>query len=80
MKENERLVGKIKTHPQFGKVSVDRVHGKTRTKVEVTVLNRGKGYDEIKDKYVGVKSKGGWSRSENREYGSTQIVHINELE
>lgn len=79
MKENEKFIGKIKRHPTFGKVSVDRVHGKTRTKVEITCLERGEGWNEIKEKYVGVKTKSGWRRGQNREYGTKHIVHINEL-
>jgi len=79
MKENEKLVGKIKKHQVLGKVCVDRVHAQTRTKVEVTVLDRGKGYNEIKETYTGVKVKKGWYRGENREYGTKHVVHINEL-
>lgn len=79
MKENEKLVGKIKRHSDLGKVCVDRVHGTTRTKVEVTCLDRGEGWNEIKQTYVGVKFKGGWKRGQNHEYGSKHVVHINEL-
>lgn len=79
MKENEKYVGKVKKHHSLGTVCVDKVHGNTRTKVEVTVLERGEGYDEIKDTYTGVKVKRGWYRGENREYGTRHVVHISEL-
>ena len=79
MKANEKLVGKIKRHSTLGKVSVDRVHGVGRTKVEVTVLERGKGWCDKTETYVGVKSKRGWMRGQNRDFGSKHIVHINDL-
>lgn len=79
MKENEKFVGKTKIHPQLGRVIVDKPHGKTRTMVEVTVIDRGKGYDEIQDKYVGVRTKGGWYRGENKQYGHKDVVHIKNL-
>lgn len=79
MKENEKFVGKIKSHPVLGKVSVNRVHAETRTKVEVTCLDRGKGWCEITEKYKGVKCKSGWFRGENKGFGTKHVVHINEL-
>lgn len=80
MKENEKFIGKIKRHPDLGKVSVDRVHGKTRTKVEVTCLDRGEGWCDITETYKGVKFKGGWKRGQNHEFGTEHVVHINGLE
>lgn len=79
MKANEKLVGKIKKHPDLGKVSVDRVHGVSRTKVEVTVIDRGAGWCPITETYKGVRFKGGWKRGQNHEFGSKHIVHINEF-
>lgn len=79
MKANEKLVGKIMFHPDNGKVSVDRVHGKSRTKVEVTNLDRGAGWCDITNKYKGVKTKGGWQRGQRHDFGETDVVHINEL-
>lgn len=79
MKENQKLVGKVMTHPVYGQARVDSAHGNTRTKVDITCIDRGAGWCPIKEKYVGVKHKGGWSRRENYAFGEKDVVHIKQL-
>ncbi len=84
----DQYVGKIFTHCELGKVAVDSKLAKSRTLVEVTVIDRGAGWDEIKQSYTGVKhtvldNEGGainnWSRGENRQFGFKDVVHFNTL-
>ena len=79
MKASEKLIGKIKRHDTLGKVSVDSVHKSSRVLVEVTCIDRGKGYNEITGTYKGVKIRTGWYRGENRDFGHKDIAHINQL-
>lgn len=79
MAKNEDYVGKVMSHPQLGVVSVDGITENTRVYVEVTCLDRGKGWNEIKQAYTGVKNSVGWYRGENREFGTKHTVHINDL-
>lgn len=77
------FVGKVCIHDQLGRVTVDSVVEKSRTMVNVTVIQRGKGWDEIKQKHTGYNPKGlsggVWARGENREFGNKDFVHIKTL-
>ena len=87
MKESEKLIGKVKNHNILGKVTVDSAVDKSRVMVNVTVIDRGKGYDEISGTYKGVKRSGvsggvrvcGWERGENRQFGHKDVAHIKDL-
>lgn len=79
MKESKKLVGKVKTHTTLGKVTVDSIQNNSRVMVNVTVIDRGKGYDEISSTYKGVRISTGWYRGENRQFGHKDVVHIKDL-
>lgn len=79
MKESEKFVGKIKIHDTLGKVSVDSVHNNSRVLVNITIMDRGKGYNEISGTYKGVRTKTGWYRCQNREFGNKDVTHIKHL-
>ena len=84
----DKYVGKVFSHPQHGKVTVDSKVANSRTLVEVTVIDRGAGWNEIKQRYVGVKTSGvdhngkrfvNWHRGENKQFGFKDVVHYNTL-
>jgi len=67
---------------------VDSKVDNSRTLVEVTCIDRGKGWNGITQNYKGVKSHGvdhegkktsGWERGENKQFGFKDIVHIKTL-
>lgn len=66
-------------HDDLGKVTVDSVEPKSRTLLNVTCIDRGKGWNEISQSYTGVKTSVGWYRGENREFNSKHLVHYNKL-
>ena len=63
----------------LGLVEVISIAPKSRTMVAVKVLDRGKGWNEAKQRYTGVRISTGWYRGENREYENVDTVHINTL-
>jgi len=75
----DEMVGKRFTHPDLGNVEVVSKEDKSRTKVLVKVLDKGKGFNEQSGTYKGVRISTGWYRGENREYGNIDIVHKNTL-
>jgi hypothetical protein len=79
LKESEKLVGKVKTHATLGKVTVDSINNGSRVMVNITVIDRGKGYDEVSGTYKGVRIRTGWYRGENRQFGHKDTAHIKEL-
>lgn len=79
MKESEKYVGKVLKHPDLGNVTVDSTHEGSRVLVDVSVIDRGKGWNEIKQTYTGHKNSVGWMRGENRQFGHKDVVHINTL-
>lgn len=79
MARNEQFVGKIYTHKTLGKVSIESTVPKSRTKVVATCLERGVGWNEIKQSYTGVRNSVGWYRGENRDFGTKHEVHIDDL-
>jgi hypothetical protein len=80
MKESEKYVGKVYVHKTLGKVTVDNIHESSRVLVDVTSVDRGEGWDEIRQTYKGVKRTNGWFRGENKQFGHKDVVHINELQ
>lgn len=79
MKQSEKYVGKEMLHPDLGKVKVLSIVKHSRVKVNVQVIDKGRGFNEVKDRYTGVRIKTGWYRGENREYGHEDEVHIKDL-
>lgn len=75
----KEYLGKEFVHDSLGKVEVMAVEDNSRTKVIVKVIDRGKGWDETKRKYIGVKVSTGWYRGENRQFGNVDVVHIKTL-
>lgn len=83
------------THPQFGKVEVTGVKKDSRTIVEITVVQRAKGWDEntqtykpvktfvpnrdINGKEIGKTFRQWTYNDSNSGYGDTDTVHINTL-
>lgn len=79
MKQSEKLIGKTCTHPNLKLVTVDGVHENSRVLVDVTVIDRGKGYNDIKQRYTGIRISTGWYRGENRDFGNKDFVHHHSL-
>lgn len=79
MKKSEKYIGKIYKHVSLGQVSVDSVHEGSRVFVNVTILNRGRGFDQSKNRYVGIRTRTGWYRGQNKEFGQKDVAHIKDL-
>ena len=79
MSPARQLVGKVRTHSQLGKVTVNKVHEGSRVFVDVTVIDRGKGWNKERQAYTGHTNSVGWMRGENREFGNKDTVHIKTL-
>lgn len=79
MKQSQKFVGKVLNHSDLGKVTVDSIHKDSRVLVDVTVIERGKGWDEVSQTYKGVRISTGWYRGENKSFGSKDTVHIKDL-
>lgn len=77
MKESQKFVGKTFNHPHYGVVIVDSIDGRVR--VNITCIDKGRGWDEIKQRYTGYKNSVGWMRGENKQYLDKDTVHINTL-
>ena len=84
----DSYIGKVFNHPQLGKVTADSKLANSRTLIEVTCIDRGAGWNEIKERYTGVKTSGvdhkgkrtsSWCRGENRQFGCKDVVHYNTL-
>lgn len=78
-KKLQSYVGKIHSHPQFGKVKVLRPIPKSRTLLEVKLIDRGPGYDHNLKRYTGVKVSSGWMRGQNYQYGHIDETHYKHL-
>ena len=86
---NSLLVGKEMTHRSIGRCVVDSAVKGSFSMVNITVLDRGAGWNDITQRYDGVKmtikdSLGRvlasyWHRGENRDYGKQFRVHVNSL-
>lgn len=79
MNKIESYQGKELFCNKIGLVKVIERAPKSITRVIVEEIDRGSGYDERTDTYIGVKSKKGWQRGENFDFGKTHEVHIKEL-
>lgn len=77
------LEGKQFTHPHLGLVLVISKKERSRTIYIVEQIDRGRGWDEVYEKYVGytvkLKDGVGWARGENKDYGQRSEVHRREL-
>tara|TARA_R110000772_G_scaffold66676_2_gene148346 strand:- start:101 stop:391 length:291 start_codon:yes stop_codon:yes gene_type:complete len=95
MTKAEQLVGKTMIHKDLGKVKVLSSFNKSRTKVEIEVIQRAKGWDENSEKYkpikrvipnfnvlgeeIGKSIRSKTYRHENSQYGHKDVCHINDL-
>lgn len=76
---NESLTGKKAIDPQLGSVVVLRTVPASRVLVSVKVTSKGKGWNESKQRYDGIKTSSGWYRGENREFGTVHEVNYKQL-
>lgn len=76
---NKKAVGKEFMHDALGRVRVVKATPNTRVKVEVESIDRGAGWDDIQQRYKGVRTENGWMRAENKQFGFRDEVSINEL-
>jgi hypothetical protein len=79
-KKLDKFIGKTYIHPDKGKVEVIDKVPKSRTKLEVKIVDRGIGWDEMKKRYLGVRKPSGWMRGQNYSYGQVVNVHYADLE
>lgn len=77
------IVNIIMYHPKLGNVLILSKKPNSRTVYSVEQVDRGKGWNEVKQTYTGFKFKlkDGirWNRGENKDFGKVQDVHIKEL-
>ena len=86
------LLGKEARSTEFGRVTIISVPKKARANVEIRVLQRGRGWDDITETYKPVRTvylnpnecPGArtitWRTTHRDEYGHTEIVNIKTLE
>lgn len=79
MKQSTKFIGKEYNHTTGGKIIVDSVYKNSSVLVNVTFLERGKGWNEKTQSFTGHKNSIGWMRGENRDYLKKDIVHIKTL-
>ena len=75
----KEYIGNTYSHPTLGDVKVNRIVPKSRTKLEVTVVDRGPGYNEERKRYTGIRKGKTWTRGENRQRGHVDETHFKEL-
>tara|TARA_R110000737_G_C14624761_1_gene494629 strand:- start:46765 stop:47043 length:279 start_codon:yes stop_codon:yes gene_type:complete len=83
------FVGSEAIHDSYGLVFVDSAPARSKTQVDITVLQRGKGWNEATEQYrryfVGsyLQKDGSrslrWAFTNTDEYGIKDQVHINTL-
>lgn len=78
-KKLKEYVLKTYTHPVLGKVEVLRVVPKSRTLLEVQVVDKGEGWNQEKKKYTGIRKGSGWVRGQNYDEGHIDEVHHKDL-
>jgi len=85
---NDFKPGEVYRHKDFGQVKILGREEGTVTKLKVTPIDRGDGWDPKTGTFKGVRKtrqndRGevvtNWSRSENREFGSEDVVHKKDL-
>ena len=67
-------------HPVLGKVAVLRAVPRSRTLLEVQVIDKGEGWDKEKKKYTGIKLPTGWMRGQNYSEGHIDEVNYKDLQ
>lgn len=77
--KNKRFVGKEFIHETLGRVRVLKAVPRTRVKVEVELVDRGAGWDDIEENYKGIRKGNGWMRAENKQFGFRDEVSITKL-
>ena len=77
--ELKKHIGKTFLHQTMVQVFVDSVVQGSRTQLNVTVTDKGKGWDEQSQSYKGHTNSVGWMRGENKDFGNKDICHKNEL-
>lgn len=80
MKANEKFLDKELLTQHYGLVQVLGTVKDSRVKLRVKEIDRGKGWNEKLKTYTGVKSRHGWVRGENPNFGEIHEIHINEIE
>lgn len=78
-KKLDKFVGKNYIHTSLGEVEVLKKIPKSRTRLEVKIINKGVGWSTKKRKYTGVRKPGGWMRGQNYNEGNIEEVHYEEL-
>jgi hypothetical protein len=79
-KKLDKYVGKTYLHPSLYRVEVVKKVPKSRTMLVVKVIDKGKGWDEGRKRYTGIKVGSGWMRGQNYSFGQSEEVHYNTLE
>lgn len=82
MKTNSKYLGKT-VIARFG---VNRVAVKviepvknSRTIFLVEEVDRGIGWNKLKNRYTGISKFGSWNRGQNYEFGTHKEIHINQI-
>lgn len=84
------FVGELAIHDTYGKVFVDSAPPRSKAMVNITVVQRGKGWNDATERYEKYKmitiwhSDGSrtlrWGYTNRDEHGMKDTVHINSLE
>ena len=86
--KTKELVGKEVNHYHLGRVLIISVPKGSRVKLEVECIDRGPGWDDVRQTYTGVRAQflsddglrsKTWHRGENKQYGFKDIINIKEL-
>ena len=83
------FVGKEAIHKDYGRVFVDSAPKGSKAMVNITVIQRGKGWDEVTETYKRFKNPTrinedgtrtlSWGFTQRDEYGIKDTTHINKL-
>ena len=91
MRGIRKLKGKVVQHPDFGQCIVTSIPKGAKTRVEIEVIQRGPGWDDITETYKPYKEvylnpdecpgarSISWRLTHRDEYGHKEIVHVNSL-
>ncbi len=61
------------------KVEIIEMMPKSRTKCTVRVIERGPGWSDHRQRYLGFRDKHGWSRGERKDFGEVYDTRIDNL-
>lgn len=82
MKTNSKYLGKT-IIARFGvnraAVKVIEPVNNSRTMLLVEEVDRGLGWNKLKNKYTGVVKPNGWIRGQNYEFGKRKEIYINQI-